>query len=328
MAQFEARKKIKILSDAGITNINILQTQAGVSRRTVYNVLKRIENNEPLEHRPVSGRPKICNGYDKRLINKIALENPTSSSKAISRMVTDRGGPKVHPNPILNYLHESAIGKMPPITVCPLTETQRAKRVTFCDQHLYENFQTTFFTDESSFCFQRNKCPRWSRGRRAEAPRSKFPKRLMVWGGISAMGPTPLALVQGNIGATKYVEILNDYFLPTARAFYGEQFTLQQDNASPHTAQSTRLWLGTNVPTVLDWPANSPDLSPIENLWGIIKNSVEKENAQNVAEFQRQVIEKWDTIPVDTLIHLIDSMPMRLEMCRDMRGARVNLNSL
>lgn len=59
MAQFEARKRIKILHEAGIKDIAILQKQAGVSRRTVYNVLNRIENGLPLEHQPVSGRPRI-----------------------------------------------------------------------------------------------------------------------------------------------------------------------------------------------------------------------------------------------------------------------------
>ncbi len=113
--------------------------------------------------------------------------------------------------------------------------------------------------------------------------------------------------------------------LPNANAFYGDQWRLQQDNATPHTARTTKTWLAENVPSLMDWPPNSADLSPIENIWPILKNSVEKENAPSVADFQQQIVQKWDSLDVDMLSRLFESLPKRLKACRDARGDEINL---
>ncbi len=48
--------------------------------------------------------------------------------------------------------------------------------------------------------------------------------------------------------------------------FKDADFIFQQDLAPTHTAQSTKSWLNDHGVGVLDWPANLPDLNPIENL--------------------------------------------------------------
>ncbi len=69
--------------------------------------------------------------------------------------------------------------------------------------------------------------------------------------------------------------------LPSADKLYGDaDFIFQQDLAPAHTAKGTKSWFNDHGVTVLDWPANSPDLNPIENLWGIVKRKMRHQTQQ------------------------------------------------
>ena len=118
---------------------------------------------------------------------------------------------------------------------------------------------------------------------------------------------------------------MEDSLLPSAEAFYGDEWRFQQDNARPHVSVQTRHWLQTAVPEVLEWPPNSADLSPIENIWPLLKKSVEKENAVNLVEFEQKIIKYWTELDLPLLSRLIDTVPQRLRACRDLRGAEVKL---
>jgi len=66
---------------------------------------------------------------------------------------------------------------------------------------------------------------------------------------------------------------------------------------------------------VLDWPAQSPDLNPIENLWAIIKQHIrkQKKTAENLVELKRCVKAAWRAIPDTTIKNLVDSMSRRIQ---------------
>ena len=66
--------------------------------------------------------------------------------------------------------------------------------------------------------------------------------------------------------------------------------------------------------TPMIWPAQSPDLNPIEHLWNYLKARLAEyeEPAHSVAELWERVQEEWDKIPVEVCQNLIESMPRRL----------------
>ena len=74
----------------------------------------------------------------------------------------------------------------------------------------------------------------------------------------------------------------------------------------------------------MDWPSNSPDLNPIENLWGIVKNRVEKHMPNNICELQQYMTEEWEKIPDEFLTNLIRSMRDRCQLVIDSNGERID----
>ncbi len=86
--------------------------------------------------------------------------------------------------------------------------------------------------------------------------------------------------------------------LPSADKLYGDaDFIFQQDLAPAHTAKGTKSWFNDHGITVLDWPANSPDLNPIENLWGIVKRKMRDTRPNNADDLKATVKETWASIP-------------------------------
>ncbi len=95
----------------------------------------------------------------------------------------------------------------------------------------------------------------------------KFPQSVMIWAAMSSAGVGPLCFLKSTVNAAIYQEILEHFMLPSADKLYGDaDFIFQQVLAPAHTAKGTKSWFNDHGVTVLDWPANSPDLNPIENL--------------------------------------------------------------
>ncbi len=149
-----------------------------------------------------------------------------------------------------------------------------------------------------------------------------FPQSVMIWGAMSSAGVGPLCFLKTNVTAPVYQEILELFMLPSAdQLFKDTDFIFQQDLSPAHTAKSTTSWLNDHGVGVLDWPANSPDLNPIENLWGIIKRKMRNKRPKNADELKATVKETWASIPAQQCHKLITSMPRRIEAVIKAKGA-------
>ncbi len=181
----------------------------------------------------------------------------------------------------------------------------RQRRLTWAKEKKNWTCPVVLFSDEGKFCISfGNQGPRvWRKGEEAHSssclkPSVKFPQSVVIWGAMSSPGVGPLCFLKTNVTAPVYQDILEHFMLPSAdQLFKDADFIFQQDLAPAHTAKSTQSWLNDHGVGVLDWPANSPDLNPIENLWGIVKRKMRNKRLKNADEMKATVKEIWASIP-------------------------------
>ena len=89
----------------------------------------------------------------------------------------------------------------------------------------------------------------------------------------------------------------------------GHAQIFQQDKEFPHVAHHTMNFLQANNVNVLNWPAKSPDISPIEHLWGHLGRKVrERNNVNSAMDLERALHQEWNRIPMAVIRTLITSM--------------------
>ena len=90
-----------------------------------------------------------------------------------------------------------------------------------------------------------------------------------------------------------------------------------------HTSKMTIALLKRLRVKVMNWPNMSPDLNPIEHLWGILKRKVEVCKVSNICQLRDVVIDEWKSIPVATCEALVNPMPRRVKVVLDNDGGYI-----
>ena len=146
----------------------------------------------------------------------------------------------------------------------------------------------------------------------------------MVWGCMGWEGVGKLAEVEGRMDANQYVGILKGNLLPSLEesGVPLDDVNFQQDNDPKHTSKKAKKWMEDNGINVLDWPPQSPDLTPIENLWNHTKKELAKypRQAKGVWEIWDRVAEVWNNIDPEVCQNLIKIMPRRIQAVIKAKG--------
>ena len=114
----------------------------------------------------------------------------------------------------------------------------------------------------------------------------------MVWGGIIGRRKTNLIVVQGNLNAQGYINLI---LQPKAVPFLQRHgpAILMHDNARPHVTRICRQFLNRNNINVLPWPVVPPDMNPIEHIWDYLGRKVRaRGNIHNLKDLENNLTQE------------------------------------
>ena len=99
-------------------------------------------------------------------------------------------------------------------------------------------------------------------------------------------------------------------------------YLFQDDNCPIHRANSVKEWIVEKNVSCLPWPAQSPDLNPIEHLWDELERRVRRRNPlpTSEAELFKFLQEEWFKIDNSVYCSLVLSMPRHVEAVKNSKG--------
>jgi len=281
------------------------------------------------------GRPKSARGRKKligpkttnRLI-KLASNKRISVSK-LKESVGFTGSYKT----VLRVLHNSTTLKFQKMKGKPaLTPEHKNQRFNFALNHVTwsEEWKNVVFSDEKKFNLDGPDGFHYYWHDLTKEPIT-YSKRVqggggvMIWIGFCHAGKTSIHFIDNTMNSPGYVHLLNNALIPFAEQVLENNFIFQQDNAPCHRANNTEEWFERKGISVMEWPSRSPDLNPVENLFGLLARKVYEGNKQyhTINQLKSAILISWDEIRNEVLENLVCSMSKRMLEVLKSRGNNI-----
>lgn len=235
-----------------------------------------------------------------------------------------------------------------------LTENNKLQRIKFAKKNKRTCWSRVMFCDRKKFALRypgsQVKPCRWvvkgsKRGKGRVVDRSN-PQVLNIYAGITKYGVTKFHMVAGtskyksqhltkrgtqarNITQSEMREVLEQTLLPEGQRLFSSQgidhWVLQLDGDKVHRVapQVVEEWSkhhSSRVSLLEDWPPNSPDLSPIENLWGWAVAKVNKKGCGSFEEYKEEVRKVLNQVPKEMQVNYFKSMKKRMQLVLEGQG--------
>jgi transposase len=327
----KVRDIVALLMKAKSTRV--VAKSLGFSQSTVNRVRKKHCSDLEL---PKRGVPKILSTSERRravcLVTVGGLETAVHAAKVL------REGREVGfcDNTLRSALRDvglSACEKIPKPCLSKKNVRERLRFARIHEEWTVEDWKRVVFSDETKInrfnADGRTWC--WVNDQKI------FPDRavkqtvkhgggsLMLWSCMTARGVGDLQRVDGRINAKDYITILHgDLYLSLERLGYLNlgNVIFQHDNAPIHKAKIVQKWFLEQPFTILEWPAQSPDLNPIEHVWAILKHRLNSYPTPPVGLLQlwERVEETYKTITIEQCERLYATMPDRIAVVLAARG--------
>jgi transposase len=262
-------------------SVHQIAAKTGLGKSTVARVIKKAF---PDKENLVGGRPSKLSATDKRAVVQQIIsgkaDNAVQATHFINSIITNPVSSQTVRNTLKEATLKAVTKKKKPI----LSSANIKKRLAFALKYQHwtvEDWKRVIWSDETKinrigsdgqeYVWKKEGEPL---GKRLVKGTAKFGGgSLMVWGCIGWNGVGMLAEVEGRMDAEQYTAILADHLLPSMEesGISEEDIIFQQDNDPKHTSKKATEWFKEHDITLLDWPPQSPDISPIEHIWVVLK---------------------------------------------------------
>ncbi|CAB4430830.1 unnamed protein product [Rhizophagus irregularis] len=272
---------------------------------TIHGIITDYKNSEKISAASRSGRPPKLAERDIRRIVKIVKEDRQQSLDEITKKFNDGLPSPVCNSTIKHILHSEGYfgraGKRNPF----VSEANHKKRLDwYCERKEWDTeWDSIIWSDESRFLLFQNDAHHWV----WRKPHEKYDVNCLI-----------LTVKSGNQGVMVWRCFTKNQLGPLIQV----SGSITDDNAPVHRARTVSQWKEDNSVSTIPWPAQSPDLNPIEHLWDVLERKVQahKPHPKNIRELMVVLEEKWNNIEPEILINLVDSMPRRVHAVLDSHG--------
>ena len=223
----------------GTRTIHQLSVEFKCSKRTIKRLIERASHGLGLADKSRSGRPPMLTEHIHRTIGQLLRHDNIKPTKQIALTLKDHGLADVSSSTVLRYLKSRDWISAIPTRKPPLTDLHKQRRVAWARKYKDFDWSKTIVSDESIFQTNSNRLRHWGKIRKF-CYRKRYVPQQMIWGAISARGTVGIYFLEEGetVTADLYVEkILEGVLHPNAHALFGEDFTFQQDNATPVLGQ-------------------------------------------------------------------------------------------
>lgn len=312
--------KEQIINDYknGLSQKNISQ-KFSIQKSVISRIISRFLATGSVVTIHAGGRPrKTTQRVDKRIVREIKKKPFVTSTELVRELSLDISARSVRRRAVEAGLRARKPSKKPFIS-----KKNRKARLAFARAHISwdaAQWRNILFSDESKFNIKgsdnKNFTVRRPKNERIKPQYCKGTVKhgggsTMVWGCFSYAGVGPIHQIITTMDRFVYKNMLENVMLPYAEENMPIIWVFQHDNDPKHTSKFVKDWLSdTNIKT-LAWPAQSPDLNPIENLWSIVDRKIKRDSETNKHNIFSRIQDAWNNISNDQIERLIDSMPRR-----------------
>lgn len=305
------------------------------------------------------GRPRLLDDEQGQLAHKLLLSEEHGHAEGVATELLTQGinPSKVSGRTVVRAARRAGMALGQTLKVVRgrprkrLSEKSMQTHLAFATANRSRSWGTVMFTDRKKFQFfypgAKVKYCRWAvRGQRLTAASVNHAQCVNVYCGLTKYGMTEIHVVAGssnhkteyknkkgspakNITAAEYRHVMKSTLLPQGTKIFSTRgissWTMQQDNDPSHrpAKETIQQWNdnhSSSISLLLNWPPNSPDLSPIENVWAYVDAKVNAMGCKTLAEYKQAIVHHLANLPKTFITSLYDSLPRRMAKVIELGG--------